>query len=170
VSEIILPGQNQPGLPDQKPIYARSGWKIPCESAPVETEARIRIRAGAIMNEMLPGRLDLRSVSAYGYNCVGMIFAARRAYIEIDHIYDILRADGYHPITKEMCVVGDVVLYRDHEGPSHVSLVTRVEIIGQERSIRVLSKWGMDAEFEHWMHDVVKRLGRPVEFYTERKI
>jgi hypothetical protein len=100
-----------------------------------------------------------------------MIFAARRAYIEIDHIYDILREDGYRRIPLDDVTVSDVVLYKHGPEPSHVGLVTAlVGRIGDTLSVKVLSKWGLEGEFEHFMENVPDRLGKPVEFYTERQL
>jgi hypothetical protein len=98
-----------------------------------------------------------------------MIFASRRAVIEIGHIYAILREDGYRRIQLRDVVVGDVVLYRDAIEPTHVALVTAVDRVGDTVSVRVISKWGLDPEFEHFMENVPPRLGVPVEFYTERQ-
>jgi len=154
---------------DDHPIYARSGWRIPQpprEKIPVMTLELMRSHA----RDWLSWRrgIILRSVSPHPYNCVGMIFAARRAFIDLEHIYDILREDEYRKITLAELVVGDVVLYRNYDEPSHVALVTQVDTIGQTRNVRVLSKWGFDPEFEHFMEQVPPSMGRPVEFYTER--
>jgi hypothetical protein len=99
-----------------------------------------------------------------------MIFASRRAYIEIDHIYEILRHDGYYPIAREDVAIGDVVLYKKHGDPIHVALVVDVGRIGDSISMRVLSKWGLDGEFEHLAENVPDSLGTPIEFYTERQL
>ena len=112
----------------------------------------------------------MRSASPHPYNCVGMIFTSRRAVIEIDHIYAILREDGYRRITLQDVIVGDVVLYRDAVEPTHVALVTLIDRIGNSLNVRVISKWGLDPEFEHFMENVPARLGVPVEFYTERPL
>jgi hypothetical protein len=97
-----------------------------------------------------------------------LVFASRHAWIDIDHIYDILREDGYRQIPVGDVMIGDVVLYRDNEGDlSHVALVVTVDrSIGE--SIRVVSKWGKDPEFIHFMENVPVRLGHPTEFWTER--
>jgi hypothetical protein len=97
-----------------------------------------------------------------------MIFAARRAWIEIDHIYDILKEDGYRQIQLVDVVAGDVVLYKDENEPSHVGLIVEVSRIGTIPNIKVISKWGFDPEFEHFIDDVPPRLGRHSEYYTER--
>jgi hypothetical protein len=99
-----------------------------------------------------------------------MIFAARRAWIEIDHIERLLREDGYRGITKSQVVAGDIVLYRNEQGDlTHVALVSFVDH-GLGSNIKVISKWGLEAEFIHFEDDVPVMLGRPVEYYTERQL
>jgi hypothetical protein len=155
------------------PVYARSGWLIPQPDEPVPAYSSdiIRIRANDLMVQH-PNKLTIRSVSSYSYNCVGMIFASRRAYIEITHINRILREDGFHQISINEITVGDIVLYKFRSQPSHVAIVTGVTgSIGHKIDVRVLSKWGLDAEFEHFMENVPRAtLGEPAEFYTERVI
>jgi len=98
-----------------------------------------------------------------------MIFACRRAWIEVDYIERILVEDGYRRIQPDEVMIGDVVLYRDaNNQPSHVALIMAVETIGRMRNIKVLSKWGKDGEFIHFVEDVLEQMGRAVEFYTER--
>jgi len=127
----------------------------------------MQIRAQVLMKDR-PG-LILRSIDGYPYNCVGLIFTSRRSWIEIDYIHELLEADGYANIQRNDVTQGDVVLYLSGNEPVHVALVIEVETIGQERSIKVISKWGKDAEFIHFAENVPETLGRPVRFYTDRK-
>jgi cell wall-associated NlpC family hydrolase len=99
-----------------------------------------------------------------------MIFAARRAFIDIDYVYNILRDDGYRLVDSDEVVPGDVVLYKQGDEPSHVALVIATGRIGNVLSVRVISKWGLDAEFEHFMENVPAQLGVPSEFYSERQL
>lgn len=110
-----------------------------------------------------------RSLSLHGYNCVGMIFACRRAWINITEIDNLLSEDGYKKIPKESLTVGDLVLYKYDTGePAHIALIYAVENIGHTLNIRVISKWGSYPEFLHFMERVPEDLGKPLEFYTER--
>lgn len=157
-----------------KPIYARSGWEIPQPSVQELAEysqkihpTLVRTRTEQLVVERRKRNhsdIQIRSMPDFLYNCVGMIFASRRAFIEIQHIYAILREDGYREISREDVTIGDIVLYYDNKGPSHVGLVILVDPLG----IRVLSKWGIDGELEHLEENVPPGLGRPVEYYTER--
>src|SRR5688572_5232203 len=99
---------------------------------------------------------------------MGLVFANRRAWIEIDYIYDVLREDGYHQIRQDQVKSGDIVLYKDEKQfPVHVGLIIFVDFsIGT--TIRIISKWGLDPEFYHFMENVPYQLGKPAEFWTDR--
>ncbi len=167
---ILRPGDPPPTSPKRYPIHARSGWEIPQPTEEIEVRSPEIMRIRGQEWQAWRRGVTLRSASSHPYNCVGMIFASRRAVIEIDHIYDILREDGYRRIQLRDVVVGDMVLYRDTVEPTHVALVTAIDAIGDTLSVRVLSKWGLDPEFEHFMENVPARLGVPMEFYTERQV
>ena len=160
-----------------KPIYARSGWEIPQPNpndidAERQSQTLVRIRTTSLIDDMTRSskrNLKIRSLSSYMYNCVGMIFANRRAWIDIGQIYDILREDGYNEISLEQLDLGDVVLYTFYNKPSHIGLVTVVHpMIGQIPTIRVLSKWGRDGEIEHHYEDVPFNCGSPHSYWSEK--
>lgn len=131
---------------------------------------KVQINAQALMDmDRFRNRLVLRSVDNFPYNCVGMIFASRRAFIDIDEIYSLLREDGYTRIESHAVVEGDIVLYKYANKPTHVALIISAERVGRTPSIRVISKWGLDAEFIHFEHDVPELFGEPAEYYTDRK-
>lgn len=173
----ILPFDRE--IEHPKPIYARSGWEIP-QPNPNDIEAAqksqtldlVRIRTKSLIRDMTRNRsrnLEIRSFSPYMYNCAGMIFANRRAWIDIGQIYDILREDGYNEIPLEQLNLGDVVLYTFDNHPSHIGLVTIVHSrIGQILNIRVLSKWGKDGEIEHHYEDVPSHCGKPDSYWSEK--
>ena len=168
---ILTPG-NKPRKPlNQNPVFARSGWSIPLENPPVGDATLIKLRAEEL--QKWHPKAEIRSVSTYPYNCVGMIFASRRAWIEIDYIYDIFRNDGYRQLPQSQVVAGDVVLYKQKQEPTHVALIVtaaRVHPTSDTLNIQVLSKWGKDPEFIHFIEDVPSQLGLPSEFYTERQL
>ena len=161
----------------QKPVFARNGWEIPQPNPLVlekfrQTEELVRIQTVELVDDLLrkgKTELQIRSVSAYSYDCVGMIFANRRAWIDIEHIGKILRSDDYQPVSIDDLIVGDVVVYTLDKKRVHVGLVTRVlPSMGSVRNIRVLSKWGKHGEVEHRLEDVPYYLGQPSEYWSER--
>ena len=163
---------------DRKPIYTRSGWKIPqlefaeyLERLKGQTEPLVRNRTSTLLTALEKKRkqvIGVRSISPYMYNCVGMIFSSRRAWIEIDYLHEILSRDGFSEISKENLDVGDVVVYTKVR-PEHVGLVTYVpRFNSDDERIRVLSKWGKDGEIEHFLDVVPERYGQPSEYWSEK--
>lgn len=161
----------------QKPIFARNGWEIPQPNPLVlekfrQTEKLVRIQTKEIVDELRVKRkseLRIRSVSAHLYDCVGMVFANRRARIDIEHIDRILQSDAYQPVSIDDLIVGDVVVYTLDRKRVHVGQVTRVlPSLGSVRNILVLSKWGKHGEVEHRLEDVPYYLGKPSEYWSER--
>ena len=107
------------------------------------------------------------------YNCMGMLFASRRTCVEPVHLGMILEDDGYHQIgSAEELQEGDVIIYQDDTGStSHVGIVSKIQInlTDASRTIMVLSQWGADGEYFHEMYDVIGSLGRPSQYWTDRK-
>ena len=69
----------------------------------------------------------LRSLTAT-YNCIGMVFANRRTWVEPAHVQMILNEDGYEEIDPKDVVPGDIVIYRDDAREiSHVAVVVAHE-------------------------------------------
>ncbi len=172
----LLPFDDDP----RKPVYARSGWEITLPAyaeylalTEYQTEGDIQRRTDSVINT-LAGKnkriLNVRSISPYLYNCVGMVFACRRAWIHIDEIYNILRNDGYVEISFSHVESGDIVVYTRNGKPEHVGLVTFVR---RNRitidSVSVLSKWGKDGEIEHYLNSVPEIFGQPAEFWSEKR-
>ena len=161
----------------QKPVFARTGWEIPQPNPLVLkdhrlSESLIRIRTTELIDDLgKKGKssLRIRSVSEHLYDCVGMIFASRRAWIDIKHVKRILTEDGYNSIKRDELSVGDVVVYTIENRRMHVGLVTSIQPnIGNIPNIRVLSKWGKFGEVEHRIEDVPYWCGVPSEYWSER--
>lgn len=169
-----------PWEPDRrKPVYARSGWEIPLPDhrdylavLKDQTESNVLQATGTILGKLERNNkrvLRVRSVSHYMYNCVGMVFSNRRAWIEIDEVHNILTQDGYVKIQFEHLEVGDIVVYTRNK-PEHVGLITDVlRRGGQIENARVLSKWGKVGEMEHYLNVVPDEYGLPTEYWSERK-
>lgn len=106
------------------------------------------------------------------YNCVGMVFAARRTCIEPEHVGLILREDGFRRVENEAELeIGDVVVcWTDDHQISHVGLIANIAVVVTRghREITVLSQWGADGEYFHRIDDVNPNLGNPTEFWTDR--
>lgn len=87
------------------------------------------------------------------YNCHGMTFALRRAWVfgDGDTINEILNDDNYDEVENPL--PGDLILYfgDPSEGIIHSGIVVELTITLPLR-IRVCSKWAHSAEFIHWAH------------------
>lgn len=171
----------QPALANERhprPIYARSGAEIPQPTEPeIEMERRllgdVRSNTVQLYGMMRPTKqrsLVVRSVSEHPYNCVGLVFANRRAWIDITRLLWILRHDGYSLVAdSSRLMVGDIALYAYGGDPKHVGLVTQVKRShGAVLNVRVLSKWGYGGEVEHDVHDVPDLCGRLDSYWSER--
>jgi cell wall-associated NlpC family hydrolase len=114
----------------------------------------------------------LRSLTSV-YDCMGMVFAARRTTVATDVLQMILEDDEYHRLSSsDEAAMGDIVVYRDSQGvATHVGLVAQAGPIRQEgtRDIVILSQWGADGEYIHRVDDVSPYLGTPTEYWSDRK-
>lgn len=120
---------------------------------------------------LVPGA-ELRSLTAT-YNCMGMVFAARRTWVETDLLELIKEDDEYRVVDAKQVVPGDLVLYRGPEGQlAHIGLVLEKHAVLSEGqfSFTVLSKWGQGGEYKHLLDDVPPTLGKPTEFISERRV
>ena len=113
----------------------------------------------------------LRSASST-YNCMGMIFASRRSWIETDHLNLIFTDDDYTKLSSFIYAeLGDIVVYYNDENAVHVAIIIEITLdasIGQ-RNFRVLSQWGLACEWLHDIDDVPQELGIPKEVWTDRR-
>lgn len=159
------------------PVYARSGRELPQPHAvelemEKQSEELVRKQTVGLVEAMYrKGKRDLviRSVSSHMYNCVGMVFANRRTWLEVGSLEWILEQDGYRRVTDRALHAGDIVVYTDGAVPVHVGLVLIVHPpLGNIPNVRVLSKWGKAGEVEHWLRDVPVYLGEPSQFWTEK--
>ncbi len=114
----------------------------------------------------------LRSVTST-YNCVALVLACRRTWVDTEEISLVLTEDGF----RRLAGVGeaqraDLELYRDAQGDlAHIGLVISntpdIETAGWDTM--VLSKWGWDGEYYHPVDHVPQIYGRPAEYWSERQ-
>ena len=117
--------------------------------------------------------LRVRS-SASDYNCVGLVFASRRTWVEPRYVSRFLEEDGYRKVELRDAQPGDVILYRGEAGTvDHVGLVINHEpnVANADWDTTVLSQWGRDGEFLHERRDVSPLFAAStVEVWTERRV
>ena len=106
------------------------------------------------------------------YNCVGMVFAARRTVIQPEYVQMILEEDGYCRLSDVSdLMVGDVVVYKTNGNEvGHVGIVAHIksEVYPPTRDVIVLSQWGLHGEYFHDMDDIDPEYGNRKEFWTDR--
>lgn len=115
----------------------------------------------------------LRSITAT-YNCIGLVVACRRTWVDTEELIEILQDDGFRRLPGAASVnVGDLVIYHDEEGEvCHVGVINSKDVAAvgvQGDFLWVLSKWGADGEYLHRLTDVPALLGRPTQYWTDRK-
>lgn len=136
-----------------------------CSGAPPE-----RMKAATQIWQQRHPKARLRAAVST-YNCMGLVFANRRTWVDPDQWELIREDDGYRRLEiKEEPLPGDVVLYRMTEELTHVAVITKVELDlhSSDWVVEVISQWGADGEFIHDMRDVPQLLGVPTEIWTER--
>jgi hypothetical protein len=125
-----------------------------------------------LVRELYP-EAQLRSITAT-YNCVGLIVACRRVWVNPEHLVKILKDDGYRLLQRaEDTESGDVVVYHDPEDePCLVAFVVakNLAVAGENRDLlTVLSKWGADGEYLHEATKLPLLLRRPAQAWTDRR-
>lgn len=152
-------------------LDTKRGNRIPNEQRMERAPESLRA-ARDLWTRGIPG-IRVRSLGAT-YNCVGMVFGARRTWIEPEFLQMILDDDGYYSLADEVSVMpGDLVVYGvDDRTVRHVGMVIRKSrnIADASWEIEVLSQWGGDGEFIHSIGDVPEQYGAPLVFYSERKM
>lgn len=150
------------GLSTRKNAHIPNTRRMP--RAPVSMQAAQAMILGAHPSA------KVRSLNSV-YNCMGMVFASRRTWVEPEHLKMILEHDAYQQVGRNDLQRGDVVVYRDNQDEvSHVGIVYEVKVNLEEASLEVvvLSQWGHDGEYFHLDDDVNPMLGKPTEYWTDR--
>lgn len=154
----------------QLPLATRKGRQIPNDRRVEQHPDRLRAAKEIVLRNHLSARV--RSLTGV-YNCMGMIFAARRTYIEPDELPMILEDDDYRRLgPQDEVIKGDMVVYKDTGGyVSHVGLVADAQRDLREGTtdITVLSQWGQDGEYFHHIDDINPFLGTATEYWTDRR-
>ena len=155
-------------IPPELPLATRVGRLIPNEQRTEAAPERMQAAMEIVTNNHPTAILrSLRST----YDCMGMVFASRRTWVDIEHLETFLTDDGYRRIQDNDLRTGDLVIYRDEFGePAHVGIVHHVSPYRPDltRDVYVLSQWGRDGEYIHRIDDVNHNLGTPTEFWTDR--
>ncbi len=149
-------------------VQTRRGTPIPNSISPEPGERQRR--RYELIRKRFGQTWTNRKAACGGYNCFGMVFAARRTAIwESCCVETILKEDGYRLLPSEKVAPGDLVLYRDRVGkePYHVALVLRREELG---AWFALSKWNDTSgeDIHNIQHHCWVDFDVEIEFWTDR--
>jgi hypothetical protein len=148
----------------------RNDWDVPNELR--KELPRVILEAGRDLFTKERPDARLRSLTNL-YNCVGMVLASRRVWVDPMYLHRMLAEDGYTKLSSSRdAEIGDIVVYHKDGEISHVGIVIRKNLYSAEMvrdPLDVLSKWGRDGEYEHGLTDVPYWLGAPAEYWTDRK-
>jgi hypothetical protein len=113
-------------------LQTRARWLIPNEMRPERHPAALKA-AVEIAKAIIPEAI-LRSITAT-YNCVGLVVASRRTWVDPEHLVRILREDGYRQLSgPEGMEFGDVVIYHDRDAlPCRATVVVRKNLLVANR-------------------------------------
>lgn len=174
----IFPSSHEPPQESRRHIvYARSGWQMPTLDARIVHQILLGKRPYGDLDawtrdyEQRYG-ITARSRATLEYNCLGMVFAGRRTWIEDEDIVEILVQDGYREIQLTEVMIGDVVVYYNYNLPVHVGIICEIfylDPLNHIKQYNVLSKWGEHAEFIHPLNRVSSNYGQPTKYYTDRQ-
>lgn len=152
-------------------LSTRKNTCIPNERRPQKPPVAMKEAKKLVLDAHRSARV--RSLSSM-YNCMGLVFASRRTWIDPEHLDVILRDDQYRRLDNEKEIQpGDVIVYRNEDGEaSHVGIVAKVltDLSIDEAPVMlcVLSQWGASGEYFHLADDVSSLLGNPSEYWTDR--
>jgi hypothetical protein len=152
-------------------VTTREGTPIPIKKGQNLDPGELRDAEQIFLeHQHLRGRIELRSVDNQ-YNCMGMVFATRRGYIDIDSLDLIQTEDGYTIVQDvQQLQPGDIVVYGDPSGPTHVATVVGRRVEGDGLvEVRCLSKWGAYGEYFHPLEILWGDYGRPIRYLTDRQ-
>ena len=168
---MIIFNQGSPEDSNSIQLSTRSGKWIHNEKREELSPEVMKAKVDAHKNFVQRANAQLRSISGV-YNCVGMVFAARRVHIDDQYVRMILREDGYRKIEKADAEDDDIVVYTLSNKVIHIGRIfgnTPPDKVG-EMDHRVLSKWGEDGEYFHRITDLPEALQFDNwEVWTERK-
>ncbi len=98
-----------------------------------------------------PHQVRARRAPTHDYNCHGLTFLSRRAWLADDEAIDrVLADDGFREVELSEALPGDIVIYRYGNGRvEHTGVVVWVEENETVRLPWVVSKWGNLGEYIH---------------------
>jgi hypothetical protein len=145
--------------PENPPIViqTRKGRLINCECprlpmSPEEVErCRLRFDRETRPKLQFPLEVQERRGPTLDYNCHGLTFLVRRAWLaDDDALGTVLADDGYDDVSLDRVLPGDIVVYEYPNGKiEHTGIVIHVDTRVMPRMPYIMSKWGDAGEYIH---------------------
>jgi hypothetical protein len=137
------------------------------EMSPTESQIADHQYETCVKSKLGPVHCIRRS-HTNAYNCHGLTFAMRRAFVDLNRngLEQVLADDGFSEVALPNVMPGDIVVYYDEGEPEHTAVVVWTE--EQHPVIRcpwVISKLGPGPEVVH-RYNYSPYTGIPV-FYRE---
>lgn len=140
-------------------LATRRRRRIPNEQRLQQSPEAMLAAARMLLNNHTNYRL--RSLTSL-YNCVGLVFASRRTWIEPHYFHLIATDDGYQRRVRTADTLpGDVAVYTSPQGAIiHVGIIVAVkhDFSSGDTSFRVLSQFGSAGEYLHEADDLPEGL------------
>lgn len=168
MSVIVFP--TDPPIGPQLALATKKGTPIPNERGPKLSPVQLEAARDMLLNnhsDWVPRALDST------YNCLGLVFAARRTWIEPEQFALIREDDGYRALEDdEIKMPGDVVVYSRGAEVAHVAQLIQVLPRENGSGLWVLSQFGQSGEYLHDAVDLPEWLCLPrypkITVWTDR--
>jgi cell wall-associated NlpC family hydrolase len=157
------------GKNDEQSLALQTRGKRDIPNAVARKRSPEEMRAARSMWLYERPQIEVRSLDST-YNCMGMVFGARRTSIDIGSLSMILTDDGYRRVAMNQAKVGDVVVSVRGDSPTHVGILAKIDRSFEHPTYTVLSQWGHDGEYVHRHDHVPIQYGSLSEVWTDRQM
>jgi hypothetical protein len=155
---------NQQLFPQSIPLATRRGRSIENYVGEPTSPMLGAIRDGVIQDLMPRSAKEISGFDS-SYNCMGLVFGARRVEIPPSSFGLIVEDDDYLEVNDPTVRVGDIVAYfsESNSVPEHVGIVVELPKLGatEAHGVVVLSKLGFHGEYLHPVLAVPQHFGFP---------
>ena len=138
-------------------LQTRHRRDIPNYQNNIDTSSNDSLRQGQEGHEKLYPDAKRRTLPSNSYNCHGLTFASRRAWVDSTNdmsVNDILDDDIYKKVEMEDVLPGDIAIYINELGATdHSGIVVVKPTTDTLNRPVIVSKWGRLSEMIHRDYD-----------------
>jgi len=171
---VLIIGEGGPADGDSLQLYTRGRRRIENVMRRPRPPAAMLAARAAI--EAACPQARMRTLDSR-YNCMGLLFASRRTWIDPDQFFLIAEDDALRQLPRDTAPLpGDIAAYFAGGGP-HAELIHVALVVGwtgpghSTVDPELLSQFGADGEYFHHPSEIPSFLARPpltVVYYTDR--